>query len=116
MEQACGHLLIGSVNGDEPLERVVVVLDVVDVVGEGFDPWTGFPHGRSFTCDPAAFGGSRAATYVVSALPDDVVDRRAIPLPVGLAIGGLLAGGMLLLRDRRRRFDMRPNDVGQLRA
>lgn len=63
----------------------------------GFDPWTGQPHGWSYTEHPHGIGDPMT-TY--GPVPDDLVGRRAIPLPVGLAIG-VLTGLALVMAARR---------------
>jgi hypothetical protein len=49
------------------------------VVHPGFDLWTGQPHGRTYDCAP--IDGS-ATTRITAPVPDDLIDRRAIPLPI----------------------------------
>ena len=73
----------------------------VDVVAEGFDFWTGAPHGRSYRVDPA-FVPNAAPERITLPIPEDMAGRRAIPGPVGFAVGAL--GSMLALArlDRRR--------------
>jgi hypothetical protein len=58
----------------------------------GFDPWTGQPHGLVFVCGASAGEDS---------VPAEMVGRRAIAVPVGFLIGATLAGGVVLLIDRR---------------
>ena len=67
----------------------------------GFDPWTGEPHGRIFDCKP--IDGS-ATTRITEEPPDDLIARRAVPLPVGFALGVVIALAWLTARsiaDRR---------------
>ena len=74
------------------------------VIQPGFDAWTGEPHGRTFECADILNGG--AITLVEDEPPDDLIDRRAVPLPVGFALGVTVAGSWLtvaLILDRRRR-------------
>ena len=67
----------------------------------GFDPWTGQPHGQRVLCEPV---GINPETVIEQrAVPAEMVGRWAIPLPVGFLIGATLAGGVLLLIDRRRK-------------
>jgi hypothetical protein len=62
----------------------------------GFDPVTGMPHGRSYSC--VARGSVREIT---SFSPDpDLADRRAIPVPIGIIVG-VAAASLLLLVNRR---------------
>jgi hypothetical protein len=54
----------------------------------GFDIWTGEPHGGAVVvseCYPD--GPTRVVTW---GPPDDLVGRRAIPLPLGTLLGALL--------------------------
>jgi hypothetical protein len=64
----------------------------------GFDAWTGEPHGLSFTTSDC---GATEPRMVNIALPDDMVGRTAVPLPVGFVIG--TAAGLLLVGIRSRR-------------
>jgi hypothetical protein len=57
------------------------------VVHPGFDLWTGQPHGRTYDCAP--IDGS-ATTRITAPVPDDLIDRRAIPLPIGFALGAFI--------------------------
>jgi hypothetical protein len=58
----------------------------------GFDPWTGQPHGVIVTC-PFEPGWETS----VGSLPLDLVGRQAIPVPVGVPIGTILAFGTCFL-------------------
>jgi hypothetical protein len=58
------------------------------VVHPGFDPWTGEPHGRTYECKP--LDGS-ATTLVADKAPDELIARRAVPLPVGFHVGAFFA-------------------------
>jgi hypothetical protein len=64
----------------------------------GFDPWTGQPHGWTYQEDPHGLGGriDRAGP-----VPADIVGRRAIPLPLGFAVGALLGVGLASAARRR---------------
>jgi hypothetical protein len=78
----------------------------------GFDPWTGVPHGRFYTCPPAP--GATPTVYFQVALPEDVAGHRAIPVPVGFAIGLLFAGGIwFLLAVARDRRPTRASDIAK---
>ena len=73
-----------------------------DVAHPGFDLWTGEPHGRVYDCAP--IDGS-ATTRVTAAVPDELIGRRAVPLPVGFAVGAFIALVWLTvgsITDRRR--------------
>ena len=74
---------------------------------EGFDLWTGLPHGRSYTCDYSSFGPTGEAPHFVQGdVPPDLLGRRALPFPLGfllgaaLVVGGLAIGRRLALRRR----------------
>ena len=75
---------------------------VVDDVKEGFDLWTGLPHGRSYRYDPESIAHGASELIQSAPPPADMQGRRAIPLPVGFAIGSGAAAGTLLLISRRR--------------
>jgi hypothetical protein len=72
----------------------------------GFSPWSGEPLIQVWGCTnltsaPGSLPGQpvkMVATYsVVSRIPDDVVGRRAVPVPVGFALGFLLTPFLLRL-------------------
>ena len=71
----------------------------------GFDPWTGQPHGliydRADDCLtlPAAWENP---TRVVAPVPDDLLGRQAIPIPVGFAVGIALSIGVAAMVGLRR--------------
>lgn len=73
----------------------------------GFDAWTGLPHTSTYVCEPA-FDGDPPAHLVADPMPDDLVNRRAIPLPVGFVVGVGVAG--LVMAARRR--SQQPNIPG----
>lgn len=73
----------------------------------GFDPWTGLPHGPAYVCEPT-FAGDPPTHLVAEPIPAELVGRRAIPMPVGFAVGAVAAGLFLALRDRRRRRPVTP--------
>ena len=69
----------------------------------GFDPWTGAPYGPTIECaDILGIGdvGPRQVTY---GPPEDIADRRAIPIPLGASVGLLLFGSLALLLEHRGR-------------
>lgn len=71
----------------------------INIVDDGFDPWTGLPHGRSYTCDPNVFGSTREVlTLIQGDVPEDMAGRRAVSVPLGFLLGAALAVGGLQLR------------------
>jgi hypothetical protein len=92
-----------SITSSAPPERVhsnPVCVGIVEY-DAGFDPWTGLPHGRFYTCPPAP--GADPTMYFQVAVPDELIGRRAIPLPIGFALGAILAGGIWVLSERPSR-------------
>jgi hypothetical protein len=67
----------------------------------GFDPWTGEPQGDIYRCLSIS-SDSPPEHFVTDPVPEDLVGRRAIPLPVGVAFGALIATPAILLYRRRR--------------
>lgn len=76
----------------------------------GFDPWTGQPHG--FVYDD--YGGAclsdpnfawQNPARVVDPVPDEMVGRQAIPLPVGFAVGSLVTIGAMVAMRRQKRAE-----------
>ena len=67
----------------------------------GFDPWTGEPVGAIYRCDPTA-AGDPPSHLVPIQLPDDLVGRRAVPIPIGFAFGALVAAPVVFLVRRRK--------------
>ena len=67
-----------------------------EVVLSGFDLWTGEPHGWMVRQNPHGLGEMVDRGPV----PADIVGRRAIPLPIGFALGALL--GVAFVRFERR--------------
>jgi hypothetical protein len=63
-----------------------------------FDPWTGLPLGWSTTENPHGFG----EIIEHGAVPPDMVGRRAIPLPLGLALGAMLGLALVVVTRRVR--------------
>ena len=86
--------------GDPPGRLVPIFVPIWE--RSHFDPLTGEPKGWTYTANKKTGG-----TYtVVGPVPADMVGRRAIPVPVGFALGavpGLLL--LLLARKRRKRND-----------
>jgi len=72
-----------------------------EVRAAGFDPWTGLPVGGIYRCDPT-FPGDLPSHLVPLPVPEDLVGRRAIPVPVGFAVGAVLSLVLLRMRDRSR--------------
>ena len=58
------------------------------IADPGFDPWTGEPRGRIFDCQPV--DGS-PMTRINAYPPSELLERRAVPLPLGFAIGVSMA-------------------------
>lgn len=56
--------------------------------GPGFDPWTGFPHGWKYTCDPVQAGirGAQPSSGE-GPIPAVLANRWAVPLPLGFLLG-----------------------------
>jgi hypothetical protein len=71
------------------------------VVAPGFDLLTGLPHGMTIECAQlTGLGGQLPVAQVIPMTPD-LASRRAIPVPLGSAIGAVLALGVLLIRKVR---------------
>jgi hypothetical protein len=76
----------------------------------GFNPWTGDPQGRIYVCDRNFLGGGSSAVaspipveVVASPVPVELVGRKAIPVPVGFAVGSSVSAPIVFWLDRRRR-------------
>lgn len=82
----------------------------------GFDPWTGFPHGWKYTCDPVQ-GGIRAAqtSRGEGPIPAVLANRWAVPLPLGFLVGFVPAFVGLARRDpwRSASGSRTTSDIGQ---
>ena len=92
-----------SVTSQAPTYGYLGPLCAQHVAGPGFDPWTGEPHGRIYDCTPI-FDESAPTTRITGDVPAELADRRAVPLPVGFAIGSFIALVWLTatsLTDRR---------------
>lgn len=70
-----------------------------DVRPAGFDPWTGLPVGDVYRCEPV-FPGDPPAHDVALPIPDDLVWRVAMPLPIGFVLGAAVATPFLIGRRR----------------
>jgi hypothetical protein len=68
-----------------------------DLRPAGFDPWTGEPVGDVYRCDPT-WSGDPPAHLVTLPVPEDLVGRRAISIPVGFMIGCVLLSAVLVAR------------------
>jgi len=73
----------------------------------GFDPWTGQPHGFIYddygdTCLTDPNFAWENPTRVAEPVPDEMLGRQAIPLPVGFAIGSVITMGAMVVTRRRR--------------
>jgi hypothetical protein len=64
---------------------------VRDIAQPGFNPWTGEPHGRIFECAQLFDEAGSPIKRVTSEAPIELVDRQAVPLPAGFAVGALIA-------------------------
>jgi hypothetical protein len=73
-----------------------------EVRAAGFDPWTGLPVGSIYRCDPT-HPQDPPSHLVPLPVPDDLVGRRAIPVPVEFAAGVVLGLLLMRIRDRSRR-------------
>jgi hypothetical protein len=70
-----------------------------EVAAPGFDPWTGEPHGRIFDCVDRFGEASSATTRITAEPPIELMDRQAVPLPAGFAIGAVIAVVWLTVRS-----------------
>lgn len=61
-----------------------------DVRPAGFDPWTGQPVGDVYRCDPV-LAGDPPSHEVVLPIPEDLMWRVAMPLPIGFVLGAAIA-------------------------
>ena len=83
-----------------------------DVALPGFDPWTGKPHGRIYDCTPidgsATLRTAQDGQRITRPAPPELHGRRAVPLPVGFALGGFIGLVWLTvgsIADRRRAWN-----------
>jgi hypothetical protein len=72
------------------------------VVEAGFDPISGLPHGATIECAQLTGLGGQVPVAQVIPMTDDLASRRAIPVPLGFAIGAVLALGSLAMYHARR--------------
>jgi hypothetical protein len=93
-----------------PRYESIVEPCTVPVAFPGFDPWTGQPGGLTYddyggTClsDPNFAWGN--PTRVVDPVPDEMLGRQAIPLPVGFAVGSVITIVAIVAMRRRRRVE-----------
>ena len=96
----CGAFLLTA-----QASQAIHIPECIPTADAGFDPLTGLPHGATFEC--AQLTGSGGQTSVVPALsmPPELAGRRAIPVPLGFAVGGTAALVGLTIARRRRRDD-----------
>jgi hypothetical protein len=69
----------------------------------GFDPWTGRPYGATIECTDLLGIGDIGVRQITVGPPEDIADRRAIPVPLGVSLGLLVLGSLALLLERRGR-------------
>jgi len=81
--------------------------ECIPAVDAGFDPWTGLPHGATMECaQPTGAGGQIPVVQPPEPMPPELASRRAIPVPLGFAVGGAVAlVGLTIVRARRQRED-----------
>jgi hypothetical protein len=77
-----------------PIGRVETIRD------PGFDPWTGRPHGDTYLLDRSSRGVTGPAVLVTDPVPEELADRWAIPLPIGIPLSGLVVFVGLTYRAR----------------
>jgi hypothetical protein len=75
-----------------------------------FDPWTGQPNGLIYddyggTCLTDPNFAWENPTRVVDPVPDEMLGRQAIPLPVGFVVGSVITIGAMAVMSRRRRVE-----------
>ena len=80
--------------------------ECIPAVDAGFDPLTGLPHGATIDCAQLTGAGGQTSVAQSQAMPAELASRRAIPVPVGFAVGGAGAlVGLSIVRVRRRHED-----------
>ena len=80
-----------------------------DVRPAGFDPWTGEPVGDVYRCDPI-WTGDPPSHLVTLPVPDDLLGRWAIPIPVGFLLGSILLTALLVGRQSAVRASRRQRE------
>jgi hypothetical protein len=81
--------------------------ECLQAVAAGFDPWTGSPHGATMECAQlTGAGGQIPVVQPPEPMPPELASRRAIPVPLGFAVGGALTlVGLAVARARRQPED-----------
>jgi hypothetical protein len=75
----------------------------------GFDPWTGLPQGRIYVCNETYIRDDGTTVVgpppriVADPIQDELVGRRAIPLPIGFVVGALISAPLVVGLDLIRR-------------
>lgn len=72
------------------------------VIAPGFDLLTGLPHGMTSECAQLNGLGGQLSVAQATPMTPDLANRRAIPLPLGFAVGATLAVVVLAVRRARR--------------
>ena len=72
-------------------------------IAQGFDPWTGLPHGATLECVPSAVTAATEPSTMSLPIPDELAPRRAVPVPVGFALGVCIALVLVSVGNRQRR-------------
>jgi hypothetical protein len=92
-----------------PLYRYLGPLCAQTVSDPGFDPWTGQPHGRIYTCP---------GELLTSEAPHELVGRWVVLLPDGFAVGAAIRSGSCSSADGSQvsRDQARPNSVPSERS
>ena len=79
-------------------------------IAQGFDPWTGLPHGATLICEPQSVSTGPTAEPSVfqpgsttqTPTPSDLASRRAVPVPIGFVVGAGLVLLVPTVRGARR--------------
>lgn len=111
-------------SGPVPLYVYGGPLGARHIANPGFDPWTGVPHGRIFEIQAMNSEGRFVAMdppqIIEGSVPDALLARRVVPIPVWIVLGSIVATPALLLIDRHRRRRAgrlpRPERSGSLRS
>ena len=72
------------------------------IVPAGFDPWNGLPHGPTLSCQAGQATGENLEPTGQAGMQQDIALRRAIPVPLGFAIGAGLVLIVSTVGDARR--------------